>query len=437
MENQNEESLPKLKTIGLFGGWSGFHVGDDAILIETLCFIQTNFPEAKIFVFSSTPEVTHEILSPYNQNIEIVPALRIFTTPVTQKVQENSKTLVTKFYNQLIWLLKIIHLYSLFTNKQSSKYLESSQLDLKQSIEAVKSCQLMIYGGGGYLNSDLRLSWLYPSLAKILICKQLRIPVYLSGHTIGPLIKRDQFLARLLLPTVLALGVRENLSMKVIQEELGIKQLNLIRERDAAWNLKINEGWEERLEVGTLKSSRPNIGISLQPRDQVTIDLDVKLMITFLEKFQGFNWILFPHTVEDFHYQSLILEHIQNANQSINDISIFSYQANPKFHKAAVSSCKLCVGTRFHFHVFAISSGLVSIVLARKIKTIGLLEDFGLGQFCFDFGKKSDSIEKIVAAVEVILANQTFYTEQISSYLQHSHLSSHLALEQVVSDWTT
>jgi colanic acid/amylovoran biosynthesis protein len=83
-------------SIGLFGGWSGIHIGDDAILLESLRAIEEEAPHRKVQLFCSTPEITGRLIK-NTDKVQISPAFRCFTQQETHQLL-SSKSSLEKIY---------------------------------------------------------------------------------------------------------------------------------------------------------------------------------------------------------------------------------------------------------------------------------------------------------------------------------------------------
>jgi colanic acid/amylovoran biosynthesis protein len=410
--------------IGLFGGWSGIHVGDDAILLETLQVIQQEAPDARIQVFCSTPDVTRRLLN-NRENVDIVPAFRCFTGKATQNLLQATH-IVDRIQYRLQWLSLAFSLFNRCSQKPADWH--SEEQELLNFVNSLHRCKVMIFSGGGYLNSHLRLSWLYPSLVLIAICHKLNIPTYLCAQTIGPLDSfKDQWLIKKTFKTLALIGVRENESVALLRK-LSVSPEKLIRERDAAWQ----DNAQESLHPGLIEESN-KIGISLQPRGEKQRCFDQKLLPTLLQQYPQLHIVLFPHAPEDVPYQKSLLAELDQTN--FNRIEQFPFELDPDEHRKAVAACKLCIGTRFHFHVFALSTATPSISVYKQTKTVGIFKDLDLEKLCLDPEKFAYSVEEILLQVENILQDYPLYKKKMLENLNGLQIPpSHLTLKAALKN---
>ncbi|AFY47769.1 hypothetical protein Nos7524_1910 [Nostoc sp. PCC 7524] len=414
-------------SIGLFGGWSGIHVGDDAILLETLRKLEEEIPEAKIQLFCSTPEITKNLVT--NQQVEISPAFRCFTRDVTNHLLNASNSL-ERLYYRINWIFKSFDLLS--ECSQPIDKISATDDELIFFIKSLNRCKILIFSGGGYLNSHLRLSWLYPSLMLIEICRRLDIPVYLCGQTIGPLTSgKDKWLVKKVFCNVSLIGTREDKSIQLLKD-LGINESYIIREKDAVWNLPEHELNENFQEI-TDKENHDLIGISIQSRGEREQQFDQQLVQSILDKFPQSSLMFFPHEPADVNYQTNILKEIEKTHNNLSKrIIIIPYDTLPNIHKALVKKCKVCIGTRFHFQLFALSTATPSISIFKRLKTLGIFRDYHIENLCFNPLECSEPVENTLDMLADVLQSCENYRDLLKNCIANDKLASHIVLQRAI-----
>lgn len=414
-------------SVGLFGGWSGVHVGDDAILLETLRVLEEKAPGAQIQLFCSTPLVTERLIE-CKQNITIVPALRYFTRDVTLKLL-SSKNSLERLSNRINWLYQAFKL----SNKCSTSLTDRESDELLSFIGALHRCKVMVLSGGGYLNSNLRLSWLYSSLLLINICNRLDIPVYLCGQTIGPFNSaKDKWLTAKGFQHVSLIGTREEKSIEVLKD-LKIPDFKIIREKDAVWELEKKSSVFEKDLNAKSKDGAQRIGLSLQPRGKDEYKFDQELVKKILATYPQHSLLFFPHTPEDVSYQKEILQKLHNTKKDISErFDIVYPELLPQEHKSLVSSCQACIGTRFHFHVFALSTATPSVSIFRRIKTTGIFEDFDMGYLSLDPKQNNFSVESILHVFSELLKSASEHKQMMQERISGETIPKHSILKKAI-----
>lgn len=416
-------------SIGLFGGWSGIHVGDDAILLESLRAIEEEAPHRKVQLFCSTPEVTKRLVK-NTDKVQVSPAFRCFIQEETHQLL-SSKSPLEKIYYRANWIYKAAQLF-----KQCSKVpnnLDTLNPDLAAFVKALQQCKILIFSGGGYLNSHLRLSWLYPSLILIALCRKLEIPVYLCGQTVGPLDSaKDKWLVGKVFRHVSLIGTREDKSITLLKE-LGINPSLLVREKDAAWGLNVNPSIQGANDRASTDSEK--IGISLQPRGEAEQAFDQELVTKILESFPGINLLFFPHAPEDVPYQEAILNKLTALNQELTKrASIVPFDLPPDKNKELMRSCKICIGTRFHFHVFALSTATPSISIYKQLKTSGIFKDYQIENLCFDPQSLNEPVTQTLQTVVHTLEKSEQYRNLLAKCIADDTFLSHVVLRRAIRD---
>jgi polysaccharide pyruvyl transferase WcaK-like protein len=417
-------------SIGLFGGWSGVHVGDDAILLETLRKLEEEIPYAKIQLFCSTPEITKNLVT--NQQVEISPAFRCFTREATNQLL-SSKSFLERLYYRINWLIKSARLL-----EECSKPIDKINTiddELLSFIKSLNRCKILIFSGGGYLNSDLRLSWLYPSLMLIEICRRLEIPVYLCGQTIGPLNSdKDKWLVSKVFKNIALIGTREDKSVEILKD-LGIKESTIIREKDAAWNLQTHTLNCDFTEIFSQENS-DLIGISIQDRGTYEKDFDKKLIQQIINRFPQSFLVFFPHVDADVDYQKAILAEIQKTHQNIYQRSIIiPYVLLPNQNKTLMQKCKICIGSRFHFHVFALSTATPSISVFKQLKTLGIFRDYQITELCFNPQDFAEPIKNTIDIIEKVFYSSDHYQQLLRDCISNEKRSTHIVLDKAIQNF--
>lgn len=285
-----------------------YHIGDEAMFLETYRWYQKHHPKDTITIFSSLPN---------HQNLKLV--------ELTNEI-DLSKT--NKKY-----LLKILvknFLYKYF----NINLLTSIEIDLTNII---KKQDRIHFCGGGNLTS-LFQNWLYYSLIIISVAKIYKKEIILTSQTIGPFNLVDKIITSILL--------------------FGTKNVTRGNQMlDAAYSLSVTSNFK----LPPKKYLR--IGLSLHDwKNSTNFNLELLKTLTVLNTKQKIEIVLIPHVLNcyindcDMGYMQKLFA---NSNLSIvkpNIKDILNSKPNASNTiKKLTASCDLLITTRYHGIIFALS----------------------------------------------------------------------------------
>lgn len=257
-----------------------------------------------------------------------------------------------------------------------------------KSYRALRECDAVIIGGGGlfqdrYFLAPIIWGW------QFLWAKVLKKPVYLVGHSVGPL---QTWLGKIISARVFKnaqyIGVRDSVSCEILQS-LGVPVNEINLGSDLTFLLP-----ERPIPSNT--SHLPKVLLSLRPLptypkrfEEHIIDLlhylhdDLKMSIHFvvMQHETKESDSRFYHNLKQ-HFPSMKLEEPQNYIE-LQDL---------------LCDASLCIGMRFHFLLFSLRLGVPALAIDTNPKIRGLFSDLSLESCVFDLAQaeKGDPKQKLI-----------------------------------------
>lgn len=344
----------------LLSGYYGFdNSGDDAILYAIIQEIRKRDPSTYIRVLSYNPGRTHEIY-------------RVSTTQ--------------RFY-------------------------------LPALIRAVKSCDLLISGGGSLLQDVTSSRSLYYYLGVILLAKLFNKKVYVYANGVGPIDKGiNRKLTRFVLNKVDLITLRDEDSHQLMQE-LKITKPRMEVTADPVYALENieTEKVTEILKREDIPTERPYIGVSVRNWKNHEEIID-KLSIAFDEIYDtlGIDYLFIPlHYPDDLNFSKKVKERMKHQNAC----HIVGGEYNVDEIKGLVGRCELMLAMRLHALIYAVTELTPIVGLSYDPKVQAHLEGLEINE--------SVDIEDFTPEdlVEQVLSAYTKRTESRSKLKkQRSHL---------------
>lgn len=384
----------------LYGGWAGLHIGDDAILEATINEIQRYCrelnKEVEITVLCSTMRETSAVLDTCGLKIfALKSSPRTFIRPYATRVVE-SKNIISRNLNRAVYILKEYQFRRQVAKVISAKTEANSELAI--ALRSIERADALILCGGGYMTSEMRLSWLYPSLEVIKAAHTLQTTCWITGQTIGPITsERDKRRAQVALASIRQFGLRDPRSLSILRDTCLVDQKKLEPESDIALLLGNSSA--------SNREPRKLIAISLQPRS--TKQLDLALLNRLSVEFATFEFVMLPHTPEDATY----LHELATTWELRHRINILPIESPATKHLSILRECSLGIGTRFHFSVLCFGSSTPCIALLENLKTKGLYEDFEANDRLISL--TPNSVDQIVKKAREVVEEQGKVSLQI------------------------
>ncbi|MDO8608923.1 MAG: polysaccharide pyruvyl transferase family protein [bacterium] len=292
-----------------------YHVGDEAMFLETYNWYQKNYPKSKLTSLCTLPN--HQDLN-----------IKEITNPIP-------------FENFGLYKLICTTIQACFIKNPKNKL-----------ISLIKNQDRIHFFGGGNITSKYR-TWLYYSLTIISVTKIFKKELILTSQTIGPFIFIDKIISRYLLNFAKIISIR------------GIDML------DAAYNLANVSSLHYPKNKNIFR-----IGLSL---NQNILNNNIyNILIELLSNLSSQHKVevmLLPHVIVnsidkwDLGFMSKLTTKIQNKIKIIlpNPIEILNSYPNPASTiKYLTSTSDMIITSRYHGLIFALSQNIPVIAITSE-----------------------------------------------------------------------
>ena len=323
----------KQMKICITGSFGFKDIGDEAMLTEDLDFILNvlEIPRENIYLIGGQPDY----ISYYHNH----PLDHCFSSSLFHNQQQFRESGII---HKVLLILKFI--------------LKREFIISRKVKRAVKNCDVLLVTGGGTINTrDAQGSSIKRMHALVTYFRQLGKPIFMSGQTIGPLglYEEHNQIAVEIINNVDFLTVRDSLYSRRYLEIIKAKPKQFVETFDDAYSLPYKD---ESLpnEVNDFLKLGDAIAVNVT---EYTADTHEKraFIASLCEHFirdYSFNVILVSHDVEDYFNLSVIYDMVANNFKSsviLPDTRLW----RDKMVKKLISCCRLAIGGRYHFIVFA------------------------------------------------------------------------------------
>lgn len=373
-------------------GGKYYHVGDEAMLYETLKWYKKNYPKARIIILSkSSREFPH--------------------------LNWPAKRIINRGY---FLILAIKTLLWRFLNKN---YFNREEFNF---VNQIKNHDRIHFTGGGNITS-LFTPWLYYSFFVIFVSWLLRKQAILTSQTIGPIWGIDRVFALFILNLPLLIVLREDTKGKNPLWHYGIIFPEIKGMLDVAYLLPYKTYYQL-----LPKTNKFKLGLSLhywQGFNHFKMVSILKRLIKKISQSYPIEVVLIPHVIakKDYPWRDVNLMKlvVKNLPKKIKVVSLTYKQLIKSAHISAItvkkltSSVDLLISTRYHGTFFALSQNIPSISLVMdkyyqlkfsQILRIFYKEEAG-NYLCGINGNLSS--KEIFKKVNKILANLSFEKEKL------------------------
>jgi glycosyltransferase involved in cell wall biosynthesis/polysaccharide pyruvyl transferase WcaK-like protein len=270
----------------------------------------------------------------------------------------------------------------------------------RQILRAFRSADLVVSKGGGFLFGEMRLRStlrLYREVFPLLLARRLRRPVALLGQSIGPFASDAQrALMRRALNGAVMIGVREAISQDLLRD-LGVGGPAVRIVPDLALALPPAEPDDPRLArlASRLEAHpRPWIGLTvrawrLHPRDDATIEnylAAVDALGRHIRRRYGGTVIVWPQSTGPGAFEDDRRVGQRLGARGHDGLVLVEDEIPAPILKAAYGWMDAFVATRFHSALFAMASGVPSIVIDYwGPKARGIMRQAGQEQFVIPY----------------------------------------------------
>ena len=368
------------KYILILGGYGYGNTGDEAQLNESIKLMNNNFKDYDIIVL--TPNIEYTKKSHNIENADLAPREAFF----------NSKSPDTIYWikNKKEEKLMIKRMKKIYTLALLKKYFRVKIKDekIERLISLIKDADLVYYSGGGYL-TGMTLSRLFDGCLFISICKLFKIPVVLSGQTIGLFRNNfDRRISKRAFNYAKIITLRDPEESPKALDSIGIKNYQVMFD-DALFCDK----WENENDINDLLKyagikEKDFIcfqmhfwGVKTQ-EDKIKLLDNLKYCIKIIKNtFKNIPILLFPMVESDYREEMEFLDFLNGEE----NIFLLKYDYDFRKIRAIISKSLFCITMKHHPIIFAIGEKKPVISLAYSKyyihKNEGALKIFGLEKY--------------------------------------------------------
>ena len=371
-----------MKRILFIGGYGYKDLGDEAHLTAVLANFRKLLPDAKFVVLSDNMIDSRNY---FKEETEYSLGYYLSQPLLSKSKSQDLNGTTTKKHGILDQVKRVLTLSSinpkfmgyalllLFNAKRVKNNKKTILLpsDLKHFLGVLRRSDLLFNVGGGNITSVWR-PVMQCKFLTYLLCRLMEKPVILSGQTIGPFFGRvDKFFARCSLNQVNLITLRGKFSVENLRS-IGVTEPLIMLTADDATTLAsadpktVGEIFsEEKIDC----SHHPFVGLNVNglsylaksPYSEKAKQLMAKIADYLVVKHNA--TVLFVRTQYGVDDDSVpILETIQMMEHKDSAFTI-SDEHDEKTVKGIISQLDLAVGFRYHFIVFAVTSGVPAVGL--------------------------------------------------------------------------
>lgn len=402
---------------------SALNLGDDAIMYSTLQSLGEKYPEAQITVAANDPDSW----SKYHK-IKVVSALCTWVANCRLGLWRENFVLTPFVILSLIFSSALFRLFGkkIYIGSQSKRNL----LEAYYNTDLVLSCG----GGNFYAHRELSPGFVWNLLA-IGFAIGLGKRVIMLPQSIGPIEHRWQrSLARLVLNRVDRIMIREPESEQYVKSTLKLSKKPVLIP-DLAFGLPSVEA--KLPDDIPLLGNRPRIGVTMIDRgqqnpnfpEQGTYEDAICSLLIRLSQEKSAAIFLISQCYgpspdqDDRHVTHHIYERLKDQIQHLFILDNFNDALEVK---SAIAEFDFVIGTRMHTGIFALSSEVPVILIGYQPKACGMMDFFGLPQYCCNI--EEVSIEELERLVNDLFVDFASVRDKITTNLSRSR--------NILSTWT-
>lgn len=386
---------------------SARNLGDDAILYETINGLKEIFPYASLTLAATDPDSWHRYC--YDPSIKVIAS---FTAWVMYIKNGHWRARLSAAIIDIPLLILAALLYRLLRVKLLFGTKEKRHL-----LSAYYDADLVVSCGGGNLYAHF---WLSPfflmSLMALGFAIIIKKRIIMLPQSIGPIQgSLQRWITKILLNQVDKIMVREPRSADFLQKIIRLrKQVTLVPDLAfAPTPIKCSPLLCD-VESNFLKIGVTAIDRAAQTRkkaftaiQQAAYENLLVSALTEISRRYTARIYLFPQcTGPDLsHDDRKVLQriYIRLQEQGIQAVLYGEFDSFLEL-KAAYAKMDCFIGSRMHTAIFALSLGIPVILIAYQPKSIGVMEYFGLSEFCYDINSLTS--EQLINAFSKLLEDQ-------------------------------
>jgi polysaccharide pyruvyl transferase WcaK-like protein len=415
---------PKVLIIGGFG-WRD--IGDEAMPEAVIQMLREERPEVEIVMLSPNPTETstyHKVRAVEDLTGHIGKIPR-FLTLVCELPLGSLRKPISVMVGQSVLLLRWLYFWMaahLWRRRISIPLSHACQ----QILREIEAADLLFNVGGGNINSVLP-GELYKQTAMHMAASALGRPVILSGQTLGPFRSGiDSLVTSVALNRAALITMRDREVSRRRAVEIGVGALRLVDTADDAVTLRQAALMEceqiIRKEPGGIEWLRRKAGLV------VAINLNGYLVGMQKSSVRGFEPEIClasevaSRLAETFQAKVLLvatdygktsddrplLQQVRQRMRGSTTALLLTGEYNAAQLKGFIAMCDFALGSRYHFAVFALSSGVPGVFFAngvyQRTKLQGVAEAYGVPELYFNEDSEVLSVEALWSRLQALVA---------------------------------
>jgi polysaccharide pyruvyl transferase WcaK-like protein len=404
--------------IGFAGGYGWDDIGDESMLTSDMHHARQMFPQAQLIAFSDSPERTNALHAVKSE----LSTSRVLSSTLSAKALRKCFRLlrleVPNFHFRVIPIISgPLMLYNAGRLAHGKKIILLSSTQ-RTHLHLLNKCSLVWNVGGGNLNSVYPRE-LYSKVLLYLLCHIMKVPVLISGQTIGPFTHFwDRMIARIGLNTVELITTRDEERSKMMARDIGVTKPQILDGVDDAFDLEpapleeINKIYSQ---IG-LKKNGLLVAINLRifPNLQEFIAPFADFLDNLVEKYNA-NFVYIPTHYLGKDDDRQHFSPLKEAMRHPSCLSIVHDKHSDRVLKGLIGQADLAIGVRYHFVVFAVTMGVPAIGLFYdtyyEYKQRGILQMMGLSAAACP--TNPSGLEKAKRLIEGFIAERSTWSAEL------------------------
>ena len=428
---------PKKRKIVIIGGFGWEDIGDEAMPQAVIYNLRRTISNLEIVMLSPQPAYTtkyhkersiHDINAYLNRQSWIISKLTSRRLGIVGKIVNRVYPRRLVYFSRWLYFLVVAKCHSHKINLPLNKM-------AKEILNELASADLLFNNGGGNINT-LFYGELYKQTLTILAASILKIPVILSGQTIGPLTKKlHAFIVKVALNKVDTITLRDRGISSQRLREIGVDKPVIKDTADDAIGLSFlqisevnklileNDGTEwQNLPAKIIAVMNMNGYLKAMGKDNIDeFDKEVELLSRMADRLvekYGAKILFVPTDYGKSSDDRPLLNKIKTRMEFKDKALVINKEYDAVQYKSLIGLGDIAIGVRYHFAVFATSMGVPCIGLAngvyQKTKLKGVMELYDLPDCFIDEDMNKVELEKVWMRVEQVMENR----RQIASQLK-------------------
>ncbi len=426
----------KRRKIVIIGGFGWEDIGDEAMPQAVIYNLRRTISNLEIVMLSPQPAYTtkyhkersiYDINAYLNRTPWLISKLTSRRLGIVGKIANRVYPRRLVYFSRWLYFLIVVKCYSYKISLPLNKM-------AKEILNELATADLLFNNGGGNINTLLS-GELYKQTLTILAASILKIPVILSGQTIGPLTKKlHAFIVKVALNKVDTITLRDRGISSQRLREIGVDKPVIKDTADDAIGLSFlqisevnklileNDGTEwQNLPAKIIAVMNMNGYLKAMGKDSIDeFDKEVALLARIsdrLVKRYDAKILFVPTDYGRGADDRPLLIQLRNSMKDKEKALVIDKEYDAIQYKSLIGLGDIAIGVRYHFAVFATSMGVPCIGLAnglyQKTKLKGMMELYDLPDCFIDEDMDKVELEKVWKTVEKVMENRCQIADQL------------------------